>query len=291
MADTDPTGGTPSVSQSLPNNFTMSATGERLDGATSGDRSPSPTPSATPVTEKKETQKAPTIPQEALSTRLERARKAERERLLKAIGYESPEKAKADFEELKKLREEREKAEREKMTELQRIQADLEAERKMRSELEAKLREESTARLYEKQDSAIYQIASRHVDSSSLKLKTAKREFAEYIDSLPKSQVSRMSEKDIEKWFIKFTKENPEFARKTDAPPAPAPVAKPLDPIKKPAGAPPSTKKVVAPAPVGSSKDPTIDERGKTVKPGLPNSMSKAEIAAYLKKIGLHSYR
>jgi TolA-binding protein len=288
MSDTSQAPGTPGAAPTLPNNFTMSGTGERLDSSSSVEQSTPDTKQSHISTTKENTQ---VIPQEALTTRLERARKAERERILKSLGYESADKAKADFEELKKLRVEKEASEREKMTELQRFQTDLETERKLRIELEGKLKEESNARLYEKQDAAIYQIAARHVDSSSLKLKTAKREFAEYIDSLPKSQVSRMNEKDIEKWFSKFTKENPEFARK-DAPVIEVKEEpKAVEPLRKPAGAPPIVKKTGAPQPVGTSKDPALDTKGKTPRPGLPNSMTRAELTEYLKKMRLQSYR
>ena len=58
---------------------------------------------------------------------------------MRELGVDDPTKIKADLAELARLRTEREKADREKMTREQQLQADLEKERKTREELEAKL--------------------------------------------------------------------------------------------------------------------------------------------------------
>ena len=277
-------GGTPSA---LPNNFVGSSTGEAAkpqEAPAASPETPAP-PVRTPVAR-------PAMPDEALRARLERARKQERENILKSIGVDSPEKVKADLEELKHLREESEKSNREKMTREQQLQSDLEKERTRYAELEAKFKEESTSRVYEKQDAKINDIASKYIATSGIKLKSARREFAEYVESLPKSQVARMGEKDIEKWFAKFAKENPEFAKPSEEPaaatPAPAPKTPPA-PVRKPAGASTPVKKS-QPAPASPSQDPSMSPQGKTLRPGQANSMSKAELKAELQRRGIRNW-
>lgn len=281
--------GTPAAS--LPNNFVGSSTGESTRPPEPAVAAEAPASVATPAQPKPAVAR-PAMPDEALRARLERARKQERDNILKMLGTDSPEKVKADLEELKKIRETNEKSDREKMTREQQLMKDLETDRARIAELEGKLREESTARVYEKQDVAISQIASRHIDTTPIKLKSARREFAEYVESLPKSQVARMGEKDIEKWFAKFAKDNPDFARKELQAAAQAVVPKaPPAPVRKPAGAPPTASKKPAPAPTSSGIDPSANSQGKTFRPGQANSMSKAEVAAELKSRGLRGWR
>ena len=278
-------GGTPSA---LPNNFVGSSTGEAAkpqEAPAASPETPATAPARTPVAR-------PAMPDEALRARLERARKQERENILKSIGVDSPEKVKADLEELKHLREESEKSNREKMTREQQLQSDLEKERTRYAELEAKFKEESTSRVYEKQDAKINDIASKYIATTGIKLKSARREFAEYVESLPKSAVARMGEKDIEKWFAKFAKENPEFAKPSDEPAPEAPKAAPKTPpapVRKPAGASTPVKKS-QPAPASPSQDPSMSPQGKTLRPGQANSMSKAELKAELQRRGIRSW-
>jgi hypothetical protein len=200
------------------------------------------------------------------------------------------------LEELKALREEREKTTRATMTREQQLEADLARERQMREELETKLKEESSARIYEKQDVLVNAIAAKHVDNSPVKMRAVRRELAEYIESLPKSQVSKLTEKDLDRWCAKFVKENPEFAVKVPEIVAPvvvqeeAPVAaKPVgEPIRKPAGTAPAKRPM--PAPAVTNQDASMSN-GKTIKPGLPNSMSRAELRAELSKRGMRGWK
>jgi len=289
-------GGTPPAA--LPNNFVGSATGERIAPAADPPAGAPPaappatppaaaTPPATP-TNGGNGSRAAAPTDEPLAARLERARRKAREDVLRELGVDDPTKVKADLAELARLRTEREKADREKMTREQQLQADLEKERKTREELEAKLHEEAVARVYERQDNLIIDIARRHVDGSTkLKLDTARRAFAEYVEELPKQQVARMNERDIDRWFAKFVKDNPWLAPTTPAPaaPPPAPVRKPITTTT------PAAKAKPAPPPAPPSTDPTTNPQGKTFKPGQPNSMSRAEVTAELKRRGMRGWR
>lgn len=257
--------------------------------------------SAQPSTTRQPPVARPAMPDEALRARLERARKQERENLLKTLGVDSPDKVKADLEELKRLREESEKIKRQTMSREEQLQADLEKERARIAELETKLHEETTSRVYEKQDAMINGLASKYIDPTPIKLKSARREFAEYIDTLPKSQVARLRDKDIEKWFAKFAKDYPDFAKKEAAPEStqaetvqaeaakPAPKSPPA-PIRKPASTAAPAKKS-PPEPASQGSDPSVNPQGKTFRPGQPNSMSRAEMNAELKKRGLRGWR
>lgn len=286
------------------NNFVGSATGQRLDGGGGGEATPSPSPAAAPAApEPKPTPAAPAapaagrrpmtsdLPAEALADRLARERKAERERTLKELGIEDPDKHKAEREELARLRTEREKAERAKLSREQALQADLARERQQREAIEAQLREVQTSRVYERQESSIQSIAGRHVASN--RYRYARADFIEYVGTLPKSQVAKLTERDIDRWFAKFAKDNPDFAATKPEPAAAAPAPEPAkpEPVKRPVNA-AATKPAAAkpaPPPAPATPDPsTID--GKTFRPGQPNSMTKQEARQAMKRLGYRGW-
>ena len=288
------------------NNFVGSATGQRLDGGGGGaEATPSPSPAAPAATpEPKPTPAAPAapaagrrpmtsdLPAEALAERLARERKAERDRVLKELGIEDPEKHKAEREELSKLRTEREKAERAKLSREQALQADLAKERQQREAIEAQLREVQTSRVYDRQEASIQSIAGRHITPA--RYRYARADFIEYVGSLPKAQVAKLTEREIDRWFAKFAKDNPDFALtkpEPAAPAAPAPEPARPEPVKRPVNA-AATKSAAAkpaPPPAPATPDPsTID--GKTFRPGQPNSMTKQEVRQAMKRLGYRGW-
>ena len=291
IVDTTPTGGTPPAAPPapLPNNFRGSLDGAPATPAAApaaADPPPAapPPPAAAPAA-------APAraaASDEPLAERLERARRKARADVLKELGVENPEVIKNERAELARLKAEKDKADRDKLTREQQLEADLKKEREQRAALEAKLAEAETGRVYEKQDAMILQIAGRHVDTdSAIKLKAARIAFAEYVESIPKSQVQRMNERDVDTFFRKFAKENPDFAKK-GAPPPPQPPAAARKPITT------STQvaaKQGAPPPAPTSTDPSVNAQGKTFKPGQSNSMTRAEMNAELKKRGMRGWR
>lgn len=276
------TAGTPPV-ESLPNNFVGSATGQPMTAPAT----PPPAPVApAPVSPAKPAVASPRMPDESLTARLERARRTERERVLKELGISDPADAKAKLAAFEELKAKQDQANREKMSREEQLQADLEREREARKDLETKLKEEATSRVYDKQEQLVLDIARKHIDATKPKLAAARMGFAEYVEELPKSQVARLTERDIDRWFAKFARENPDFAPKQPAPAAPpSTVRKPISTTT------PAARSKPAPAPAPTNTDPTVNPQGKTFKPGQANSMSKAEVSAELKRRGMRGWR
>jgi phage terminase Nu1 subunit (DNA packaging protein) len=224
------------------------------------------------------------LPPEALSERLARERKAERERVLRELGIEDPSKYKSEREELAKLRSEREKAERAKLTREQALQADLAKERAQRESIEAQLRESQTARVYDRQETQIQSIVGRHILPS--RYKYARTDFIEYLSGLSKRQIARLTERDIDRWFARFAKDNPDFA--IARPEEPPEETKPKSSTRKPVNSSPSAAKP-APPPAATNTDPSVVD-GKTFRPGQPNSMNKHEVKQAMKRLGLRGW-
>ena len=278
----------------LPNNFVGSASGDRLEVPPT----PVAAPAIAPVPQQQPPAAAPSGASTAtkpvddpLAVRLERARRKAREDVLKELGVDNPDSVKAQLAELAKLKGDREKADREKLSREQQLIADIEKERKARTDLEAMLQEESIGRVYDKQDAMVLQIASRHVDDSDPdKIETARRKFSEYVTSISKTAAQRLTEKDVDRWFAKLAKDKPWLAKEA---PVPAEPPKPPTPKARPIStAASATQKVGAPSPAASNNsDPSVNPQGKTFKPGQANSMSRAETAAELKRRGMRGWR
>lgn len=226
----------------------------------------------------------------ALNARLERARRQgeqeARAKVLAELGVKSPEELQAERKRLAELQAEREKAEREKMTREEQLAKDLEAERAKRAKLEAELQAASSKATFAQEDSRITQIAMKYVAPSAIKLKAAKIAYAEYVASLTDAQRKRLNEAATDRWFRRFIKQEPDFARNSAA--AAAPATSPA-PAAKPAAAAPAARKPIssptqrqAPAPASASKNPSVTATGKTPKPGLPNSMNQKELREYM---------
>lgn len=229
---------------------------------------------------------------ETLKARLEREhRKLYRE----LLGTENPEEAKKKLEEmkaldkrleeqnerLKKYEAAEEKRKREQMTEEQKLKADLERQRKEAEEWKKRFEEQKTEILYQRQDTTITSIAQEYVDPKLLKY--AKRELAEHTTSLPKDKLAKFGERDIKRFFEKFVKDNPHFAKKAETPAEPKKEEEPKPPVRKPITTGPKPEK--APAKPASRTDDGTG--GKTFRPGQPNSMSKAEVREAARKQGI----
>lgn len=255
------------------------------------------------------------LPPATLKARLDAAsRKAaedERARIFRELGIEDPQKFKTAREqesaELKKFRELEEKRKREAMSAQQRLEADLAKEREAKKALEAELSELRDARVYDQQEVVVSRAAAKHIDPDLYE--DARGRFIRYVTSLSQEEAAAFDEKACERWFRDLAKKFPKFAPSAAAtkeeedeegkkkPPTAAatpPTAKPkvpANPVRPPAqvrrpittGAPPA-KGAPKPAPTGVAG--TVG--GKTFKPGQANTMTKAEVRAEAKKMGIN---
>lgn len=186
-----------------------------------------------------------------------------------------------DAADLARLRGAEQKAQRDNMTEVQRLQTDLDAANRKVAELEAQIESLKSQAMNAKQQS---EIAGRMMqlgfDPDQRKQRMVMRELGDHVKSLTKTQLAVFGKTGgVDKWLKEFLKENPSFARPT----APAPAAPPKAPVTatppKPAPrVPAGPRQPVPPAarpPTATDTDPLA---GKTVLPGRPNSMTPEEL-------------
>ncbi len=178
---------------------------------------------------------------------------------------------------------------RSQMSEVEQLQAEVASLKSENEDLKRQLAETKKDVVAKEQDSRIQGIAIKHVRLD--RVKYAKQEFREYVVKLTDVEKRRLNEVTIDKWFKKFATDNPDMA--LGAPAAPPPAATPPVPAAAPpaapaAGAPPLRR--VLPAggarpvvPVPRQAAPADPFAGKTMKPGLPNSMTPKEVREYAK--------
>lgn len=217
----------------------------------------------------------PLMTTEQLNERIAQAKRAaaaaERAQLKTIFGTDDPEEIKRIKDEHAKLKEENEKAKRARMSREQQLEADLKAERAEKAQLAARLKDAQEARLYDKQDAIVTRLASQHVADKFTKF--AAREFGEHLLTLPKRAVERMTDADIAKWFAKFAKDNPELAKAANG-------GAPRQQVRKPVTTGKPEGNAGKPSPAGASAGQ------KTIRPGQPNSMSRPEALAAMKRQG-----
>lgn len=198
-------------------------------------------------------------------------------------------------QELERLRQKDAEAERAKMSETERLSADITALREENKQLKdqvAKAREEA---LTERQNSAVKQAAIRHrIRAKPAVLRVVLAEFAAHYLSLTNTERRRFAsqpeaERMLERWMGRFAKENPEMCEAAPAAAAdkpeerPAAIAQPRPAVRRPVG----TQRPAAPPAARSAttaRSPDMDENGKTTLPGRPNSMTRAEVDAFKRK-------
>jgi len=209
--------------------------------------------------------------------------RAEREKEAESI--------KAEREELARLRTEEETRKRERMSEQEKVQADLEAAREETKKYKAELEQLRSDTAYREQDKQISSIAEKHIDPEMIEFVTDR--FARYVQTLPKTKVKRIKPEDVESWFSDFVKKNPKYAKPVDTtgqPPAnvveakPAKRRVPVRTTRQPIGGKPSAQ------PVPSAQNTPDRSAGKTVLPGRKDSMTKGELRDHLKSKGLRGW-
>ena len=248
------------------------------------------------------------IPGEAVSDRIAR----ERNRILRAEygTTDAAEIAKikslrlAQADEYVTLKKQKEEADRLAMSEQQRTAADLEALRTQNTELQARLHEMETGQVVNSQTQELTKVAGKYIDPSMMEY--ALGDFQRYVNKLDPKEVKRVTPRSIERWFMKLAEEKPRFRIVPVDPNAG------VDPLLgtavvgvKGADSPgPSPATIVAPktirrvpittstAPKGGAPKPVPKKpeggtvAGKTIRPGLPNSMTSQELKAHLRAQG-----
>lgn len=253
------------------------------------------------------------IPNAVLSVRLkqaaDKAAAEERRRLFAELGIDDPARFKESRErtqkELADLRAAEEKRQREAMTEQERLRKDLETAHARIAELEAERERLVTDTQRKEQKERLTGIALRYVSPKYAGF--AVTGFQEYVVALPASEFAKLeqSKGEIERWFRRFARDNPELAASSQdsekaaadakaaeaaraqaaAAPAPAP-ARPrvvVQQRKITNGTPP--KGAPAPAATPAAGPPSL--AGKDPRPGRPNSMTRAEVRQWAASQGV----
>ena len=213
---------------------------------------------------------------EALKTRLERERK---KWLKEHYGTDDPNKVaelkrkreekEREYEELKRKEEARKRS---RLTAEQRAQQEIQRKDQRIAELEAELKKTKQETVVREQDARINEVAVKFVRPE--RLKYARRDLAEYLNSLEPQKLKTFNQKKLESWFENFAKENPDFAMVKSN--------RQQEPRRRPVTTGPHRSQAPKPAP----KDGPGVKNGKTVRPG-PNAMSKAELREELKRKGI----
>jgi len=194
----------------------------------------------------------------------------------------------AKLKKLEEFEEKEAKAKKEKMDKEERLAAEkAEAEdRAAKAEARAKAVEEERA--VEKEGTRLKGLCEDQIKPKYWR--HVKADLAEWIlngeDGEPRSpkEIRALKDKDIKKWLGNYLKDNPEFSAGAAADAAKA--AKEEKDKKKGlnTGADNDDEKTGTDGDTDPSVDPAT---GKTLKPGRPNSMTKAEAQAFLRKKGI----
>jgi hypothetical protein len=199
----------------------------------------------------------------ALNKRLERFSKRQ---LMDRFGTDDPGRIKADLDELQTLRAEKETARRAALSEKEKLEDDLRLANEAREKAEKKLQRAQDQQVFTEYDRSAEGVLSKHIDPESMELAVMK--LKKHVLSLDDDELAK-PEKVFEEWAAEFAKKNPRHARASDE--------KPAKRIPLNTGASPRER----PAPL----NPEVTQ--KTARPGQPNSMSKAEYAAFKRQHGL----
>jgi hypothetical protein len=161
------------------------------------------------------------IPNAVLSVRLkqaaDKAAAEERRRLFAELGIDDPARFKESRErtqkELADLRAAEEKRQREAMTEQERLRKDLEAAHARIAELEAERDQLVTTTQRKEQDEQLTGIALRYINPKHAGY-AVRHAFREYVLGLTPAEVTKLgqSKGEIERWFRRFARDNPELA-------------------------------------------------------------------------------
>lgn len=247
------------------------------------------------------------IPDAALKARLDRARAQGQEPFFRALGVKTEAEAKEKLAKLAMAEQEGEKRRLAELSEVERLKAELDAERQKNAALEQRLASHEQEREHEQHEQVVVRVAGEQVIPKALKI--FRIDLAAHVKRLGETNpelAEKFNERGIKRFTDKWLRENPEFAKQAapaDAaagekppvvvPPArgatPPTGARPAQPVPQrralTTGIPP--RKNPAPPVNAGGAAPPGTMNGKTARPGQPNSMSSAEVKQFAAQNGI----
>lgn len=229
---------------------------------------PDPSPSAKLETEIGADDEIPTdakllaLSPAALNKRLDRFSKRQ---LTEHFGTDNVDQIKGDLAELATMRAKQEESRRAALSEQEKLREDAARERARADENEKKYRNAIDAQAFGEYDRTAESALAKHIDPEAIELATVK--LKRHVLSLDDDELTDPDEV-FDKWAGEWAKKNPKYARAADAP----------EPKK--------VKLTTGSSPTKPERSP-VDMTNKTARPGQPNSMSRAEFAAYKRQHGL----
>ena len=240
--------------------------------------SPDATPAEPPAPPRRSSDEI-LLSKEKFNERIEQAKRAERKKLVEAFGTDDPAEIRKIKDELTAMRTERDERERAKMSEVERLNADLARAQEETTKWRDKARSVDAQRAFDKQDAIIRKIAAKHVGDDYVD-DVAFLYARQVLTKVSPRDAAKMTDKDVDKWFSTYAKSKPAFARvqvSAASPPAPEP---PKAPLQRPLTTGP--RPVQKPSPTATNALTT-----KTAKPGMPNTMTKGEWDAEKRRRGI----
>jgi hypothetical protein len=246
------------------------------------------------------------IPDDALKSRLDRARAQGQDGVFRLLGVKTEAEAKAKLDSLTKAGTEAEQRRLAELSEVERLKAEGVAKDRRIAELEAQLAEHNERHEHEQHDQVITRVAGEVLTPKAMRL--YKLDLAQHVKKLHATNpelAEKFGERGIRRFTDKWIKDNPEFAKATtEAAPAAAPIVPAAKTGVRPAAAPaarqgqplpvrrpvsngaPARQGQPLPAASGAGGAPGM-LNGKTVRPGQPNSMTSAEVKAFAARRGI----
>lgn len=205
----------------------------------------------------------------------ERLHRAESARLKKMFGTDDPKVISERMARMTELETQQEAERQARLTNEQKLQEQLAAEKARADKAQERARSLEEQRVVQQQGSVVTKAASQHVHQDYIE--EASLAFARHVQQHPR-EVARFTEKDIGKWFSDYVAKKPALAR-TATPPAPQAPQPRVE--RTPAGAP-------RPPPRPQGQQAPVNPEQKTLRPGQPNSMSRMEASAELRRRGIN---
>ena len=219
---------------------------------------------AKPAPTSQPTAKTISLSSTELNDRIRRARAAA---LKDVFGTDNSDEIKVRLQRADDLEKKAEADKRAQMSEIERMKYDLMQSRLRESRVKKQLEEMETTRIVSEQQVMVERIASRHINP--LYTEEAASAFARELAKKEPEEIAKMGERDIAKWFQRYAERKPAMAASTGT----------RKPITRPAGA-----ATPPPRPTNPVSDPNVGK--KDIRPGRPNSMSRAEAREEAKKRG-----
>ena len=213
------------------------------------------------------------IPASSFKRRLNKYSKAE---LKAAFGTTDVDDIKARLDEHGKLKAKSEEERRKQLAKEEQLAEDLRKEQDARKRAEMTAAKLAEDREYRDADQAVRRSASKYIANERF-LKLAVYEFGEYVsDELDESEANALTPADVDKWFKKYSEDNPDFSKQQQG---------------KSKEEKPKEKRAMSVGGGESNVEPKSlpTHNGKTPRPGQSNSMTDKEYKDFLATHGIRT--